>query len=176
MASLAGIFFRRAWFRPWRAAGVRRGAHRLVLVQPLTYVNRTGEVLPALMKRYGVSSEDLLVVVDQLDLSPGLVRVKPRGGHAGHNGLKSIEEKLKSQNYRRLWVGVGRPRSGSEQVAHVLGRPSPDDFDRIQREISRAAGVLWSLFLDLEKTETSIQGAFWENFQNEVNQRPAPRP
>ncbi|NNM67068.1 MAG: aminoacyl-tRNA hydrolase, partial [Spirochaetales bacterium] len=153
-----------------------RKDHRLVLVQPLTYVNRTGEVLPALLKRFNVSVENLLVVVDQLDLAPGMVRVKPRGGHAGHNGLKSIEENLKSQNYRRLWVGVGRPRSGAEQIAHVLGRPEPDDFVRIQSEITRASELLWSMFLKLEKSETSIQGDFWENFQNEVNQRPTPRP
>jgi hypothetical protein len=57
-----------------------------------------------------------------------------------------------------------------------LGRPEPEDFDRIHREISRTAGVLWSQYLELEPTETLDQGSFWENFQNEVNQRPASRP
>lgn len=113
------------------------GDDRLVLVKPLTFMNRSGDVLPDLMARYGVGADDLLVVFDQMDLVPGRTRIKPKGGHAGHNGLRSIEAALGSDGYHRLAVGVGRPASEASVIDHVLGEPSETDRASIDAALDR---------------------------------------
>ena len=84
-------------------------------------MNESGLAVGALVRRTGVSLERLVIVHDELDLEPGVVRLKDGGGLAGHNGLRSITAHLHSQDYLRLRIGVGKPPGGKEHGAnHVL--------------------------------------------------------
>lgn len=108
------------------------------LVKPLTYVNRTGAVLERLLEDCDVS--DLLVVVDDVNLDLGRLRVRPKGSHGGHNGLKDVERVVGSDAYGRLRIGVAA--AGDEPVhlvEHVLGPFADDETDRIGRAVERAA-------------------------------------
>lgn len=136
-AGVLGVSFRKPWFRPFSFASVRVDGHLLVLIKPLTFVNRTGDVLEAVFARFGASADDLLVVFDQMDLPPGRVRLKPHGSHAGHNGLRSVDRRLGHDRYHRLAVGVGRPQAADGVIDHVLGAPSADERAAIERVLDR---------------------------------------
>ncbi len=83
----------------------------LFLLKPMTYMNGSGQSVNAFMKFYRLVPEQILVVHDELDLMPGQFKFKKNGGHAGHNGLKSIQETIGNRNFWRLRIGIGHPRT-----------------------------------------------------------------
>lgn len=113
-----------------------------ILVQPLTYMNRSGEVLPWLLRRTGLGVDRTVILVDNMDLPPGEIRMKERGGAAAHNGLKSVSAALGSEEYPRLYLGVGRPPAGEGVIDHVLGRFSEGDRRLVDAALERAVSVL----------------------------------
>lgn len=149
--------FRKPFFARYRFAVDHDGDRTLVVIEPLTYMNRSGDVIDSITKRFGVVSERLVVVCDNLDLEVGRVRLKRAGGTAGHNGLKSIVAALGDSSFLRMYVGVGRPDTGSI-VDHVLGKPTADEADKIRDAVARAADAVNRL------TTTSA-----EEVMNELN-------
>jgi len=109
----------------------------LVFVKPLTFMNRSGEVVPYLLKKWGAVADDVVVVFDQMDLPPGRLRMKPHGSSGGHNGLKSVDAVLGHERYHRIAVGVGRPTPGETVLDHVLGVPDDHDAQAILGSIDR---------------------------------------
>lgn len=109
------------------AAG-RVGELAVRLLKPLTYMNRSGAVVAPLrrIQEFDVS-RDLLVVVDEVALDPGRARFRPAGSAGGHNGLKSVQAALGTQQYPRLRIGVGAPPPGMDLADYVLSRPSQAD-------------------------------------------------
>lgn len=106
----------------------RIGTASVMLAMPLTFMNLSGEAARPLLAYHQMDATEMIVVHDEADLEPGLVRVKRGGGIAGHNGLRSLEEHLGTRDFVRVRVGIGRPQGGGERmVGHVLGRPSPDE-------------------------------------------------
>lgn len=104
-------------------AEITLGPARVALAFPTTYMNLSGESVVKLVKRYGIVEPTQLVVVhDELDLPPGVVRVKVGGGLAGNNGLRSITAHLKTQDYVRVRIGVGKPPSKEAGAGHVLSK------------------------------------------------------
>lgn len=96
---------------------------RCVLAFPLTFMNESGQAVGALARRYAITEPTQLIVVhDELDLEPSIVRVKVGGGLAGHNGLRSITQHLKTQDYLRVRIGVGKPSSKEHGANHVLSK------------------------------------------------------
>jgi PTH1 family peptidyl-tRNA hydrolase len=102
------------------------GGHKLVLLKPMTYMNRSGASVGSLMRYYKFSAEELLVVHDELDLPEGVLKLKRDGGHAGHNGLRDIIAHIDSRDFYRLRIGIGRPDSGKNIADYVLSRPSKE--------------------------------------------------
>lgn len=108
-----------------------------LLVKPLTFMNRSGEVLPALLTWAGATPADLLIVVDDLDLPPAELRLRPGGGAGGHNGLQSILDTLGTDRVPRLRVGIGRPRT--DAARYVLERFAPEEREALARAVAEAA-------------------------------------
>jgi PTH1 family peptidyl-tRNA hydrolase len=104
-----------------------RSARRTLFVRPMTYMNLSGTVVAPLARWAGLEPERVLVVVDDLDLPLGKLRIRPHGGTGGHNGLRSIVECLGTDRFPRLRVGIGNP--GTDAARHVLER-----FTRPERE------------------------------------------
>lgn len=121
---------------------VQIGAHRLQLVKPMTFMNRSGEPLASVARFYRIPPEQILVVHDELDLPPGIARIKQGGGHGGHNGLRSIIQQLSSQGFRRLRIGIGHPGPGNDVVGYVLRKPAEIERLAIDAAMQRAADVL----------------------------------
>ncbi len=125
---------RRHGFSPWRtkfqgeiADGVVDGKKALVL-KPMTYMNDSGRSVLAAATFYKISPEDIIVFHDEIDLAPGKLRVKRGGGHAGHNGLRSIHAGL-GADYARVRMGVGHPGDKGEVKNYVL-----KDFSKADQE------------------------------------------
>jgi peptidyl-tRNA hydrolase, PTH1 family len=124
-------------------AEARAGDQRVVLAFPTTFMNLSGEAVSALVRRYGIDQPDRIVVVhDELDLEPGVLRIKVGGGLAGHNGLRSITQHLKTQDYLRVRIGVGKPPGKDQGVGHVLNRVPKAERELLDVEVQRAADAV----------------------------------
>ena len=119
-------------------ARITAAGEPVYLIKPTTFMNRSGQAVAALAGFYRVTPESILVVHDELDLMPGMAKLKQGGGHAGHNGLKDITARLGSAEFWRMRLGIGHPRTlALEQavVDFVLHRPSRDDRAKIDKAI-----------------------------------------
>jgi PTH1 family peptidyl-tRNA hydrolase len=120
----------------------------VVLAVPTTYVNESGRPVARLVRKENVPVDRLVVVQDELDLAPGVVRLKPGGGTAGHNGLRSIEAGLRSRDFLRIRVGVGKPPSKEEGADHVLSKFTPDERKLVDAAADKAIEGLKVLVRD----------------------------
>jgi len=110
----------------------RRGDHEVVLVKPLTFMNRSGASIASLRRIFTFdATSDLLVVVDDVSLPPGRARFRPGGSAGGHNGLKSVEAAVRTRDYARLRIGVGGAPAGWDLAEWVLSRPEPEEEEEI---------------------------------------------
>ena len=105
-----------------RLASTQRQSRRVLLCEPQTYMNASGEAVAAVVAFYRVPAERLLVVVDDADLPLGELRLRPGGSSGGHHGLESVEQHLGTRDYARLRIGIGRQAGAREITGHVLGR------------------------------------------------------
>ena len=104
-------------------AEINHDGNRFVLAMPTTFMNESGNAVGPLARRYAIDEPaNIIVVHDELDLEPGIVKVKIGGGLAGHNGLRSISSHLKTQDFVRVRIGVGKPPSKEDGADHVLSR------------------------------------------------------
>jgi peptidyl-tRNA hydrolase, PTH1 family len=115
---------------------------RVALAVPLTYVNDSGHAVGALVRRFGVTPEELVVVHDELDLPVAELKVKSGGGLAGHNGLRSIVEHLHTQDFRRVRLGVGKPVSKERGADHVLNRFGKRERAEVDVTVQQAADAV----------------------------------
>jgi peptidyl-tRNA hydrolase, PTH1 family len=99
---------------------------KIVLMKPSTYMNRSGESIASFLSYYKADIEDLLVIVDDVNLSIGRIRLRESGGHGGHNGLRNIIEKLGTENFKRIRIGVGND-TDMPLDKYVLGKISADE-------------------------------------------------
>ncbi len=111
------------------------------LLKPSTYMNRSGQSVAALAQYYRIPVHAILVVHDDLDLTPGVVRLKQGGGHGGHNGLRDIAGQL-GTDFARLRLGIGHPGSKDLVLASVLGKPTAADREAIEAAIHAALDIL----------------------------------
>ena len=109
----------------------------LWLMQPSTFMNRSGQAVVALARFYKILPDEILIVHDELDLQPGTIRLKQGGGNGGHNGLKDIQAHLSVPDFWRLRLGIGHPGDRNEVVNYVLKAPRKEEQELIDRAIDR---------------------------------------
>jgi len=112
------------------------------LQKPMTFMNRSGQAVRSLLQFFRIPLEQVLVVHDELDLQPGVVRLKKGGGHGGHNGLRDLISHLGSKDFYRLRVGIGHPGHRDQVVDYVLKRPSKQDRLEIEAALADALAVV----------------------------------
>lgn len=110
----------------------------VLLAMPLTFMNLSGLAVSAQLKKYKIGLENLLVVCDDLDLEFGRLRLRPRGCAGGHRGLQSIIDSLKSQEFSRLRIGIGRPKENIDAVKYVLSTFTKKEKEQIPEILNRA--------------------------------------
>ena len=112
--------------------------HSLWLLKPMTFMNRSGQAIARLAGFYKINRPEILIVHDELDLPPGVVRLKRAGGHGGHNGLRDSILHLGGSDFLRLRLGIGRPDHGKDAVDYVLHRPSQGEQILIEQAIAES--------------------------------------
>ena len=113
----------------------------MLLLKPQTFMNASGRAVGALAQFYKIAPAEILVVHDDLDLPPGVARLKLGGGHGGHNGLKDIIAHLGTGDFWRLRLGIGHPGERAEVVNFVLNDPRKEERDLIEQAVQRALEI-----------------------------------
>ncbi len=143
--------------RDWRIE--LKGSHRarlgegevegqpIVLAKPTTFMNRSGVAVAGLLRRYKLTPQEMLVVCDDLELPVGRIRLRLRGSHGGHNGLRDIVYAIDSEDFPRLRIGIDRPREADGRpitspwivADYVLLEPEPEEREALEEAVERAA-------------------------------------
>ncbi len=114
----------------------------VIFAQPTTFMNHSGQAIRALVDYYGITPDRLLVAYDELDLPPGVARLKEGGGHGGHNGIRDMVRHLGDPGFLRLRIGIGHPGHKDAVTGYVLSRSPADQRAEIDRAIDRAIDVM----------------------------------
>ena len=125
-------------------AELRYKGRTLIIIRPTTYVNLSGKAVKYWLQKDHVEQENLLVVVDDIALPVGKIRMKKQGSGGGHNGLRNIEEQLGNDNYCRLRVGVGDNFRRGQQIDYVLGKFSSEEMAALSPALDKAADAVRS--------------------------------
>ncbi len=121
------------------------GAHQVVFAKPLTYMNASGKAVASLCAYFSIPANDVIVIHDDLDLALSRVKLKTKGGDAGHYGVRSIIACLGTGEFTRIRVGIGRPASKDEVVAFVLSPFTPDELPQVDEAICNAVEAIESM-------------------------------
>ncbi|MDC7227046.1 MAG: aminoacyl-tRNA hydrolase [Spirochaetales bacterium] len=135
----------KAFLRPVSYGSFAFSEYNVYLVKPLTFMNRSGDVLPYILRKTACSADDVVLVCDNMDLVPGMIRLKKKGSSAGHNGIKSVIESLQTDKFKRMYIGVGRSKTGESVVDHVLGCFNESDRQEFNKAVKAAADALIGL-------------------------------
>jgi PTH1 family peptidyl-tRNA hydrolase len=137
-----GATFRKELKFHGSVAKVTIGRDNIWLLKPETFMNRSGQAVAAMSRFYNIEPEEILVAHDELDLEPGVARLKLNGGHGGHNGLRDTIAQLGTNNFQRLRIGIGHPGNAKQVSNYVLKKASIEDQIEIDRTIDRIIDVL----------------------------------
>ncbi len=135
-------FEKLAYTAVWKYKG-----RTLHFIKPTTYMNLSGKAVAYYLQAYGIPKENLLVIVDELQLPFGTLRIKPKGSDGGHNGLKSLQESLGGQDYCRLRFGIGNGFPKGRQVDYVLGMFGKEEMEELPGYLDKAGEMICSFCL-----------------------------
>lgn len=113
-----------------------------ILARPLCFMNESGAAVRAVADYYRIAAEHMLVAYDELDLPPGIIRLKQGGGHGGHNGLRDIFRHMPEHDFLRFRIGIGHPGHKDAVTPYVLGRPPAQIRLEVDRAIERAIAAM----------------------------------
>ncbi|MDY0216692.1 MAG: aminoacyl-tRNA hydrolase [Bacteroidales bacterium] len=123
---------------------VRHKGRQIILIKPSTYMNLSGKAARYWLEKENIPIENMLVVYDDIDLEPGMIRIKPKGGGGSHNGINHIIEILGTQNFARLRFGIGKNYAQGQQVNYVLEKFDSGEIERIKQQIEIAGKAILS--------------------------------
>jgi PTH1 family peptidyl-tRNA hydrolase len=156
-AEASNVFF--ADNRYGATAEVKVKGRTLILLKPATFMNLSGNALRYWMQKENIAIENVLVIVDDIALPFGTLRLKPKGSDAGHNGLKNIQEILGHSDYARLRFGVGSDFSKGRQVEYVLGKWPAEQLAKLPERAEKCAEIIKSFCLaGMQLTMTQYNG------------------
>ena len=144
LAARLGVRLKSGRSPAWTGRGQHAG-REIVLARPRTYMNESGVAGARLLRDFGLTLEQVLVVYDDLDLPVGRLRLRRSGSPGGHNGLRSLQAHLRSQEFARLRVGIGRPPPGVDPIEYVLGHPVGEERELLEGACERAADAALSV-------------------------------
>ena len=145
LARAGGVRLKKARFLPAQVAELRIDGERVLLVTSTRYMNESGTSYAGVARKQDVPPERIVAVHDELEIPPGELRVKLGGGSGGHNGLKSLTQALRTPEYHRVRVGIGRPPGRQDPADFVLVPIGKKDEAEVARWVDRAADAVRSL-------------------------------
>ena len=152
-------FARQAKFHG-EVARLRSGKADCWLLKPDTFMNHSGRAVTAMLDYYGIEAAQMMIVHDEIDLEPGVVRLKQGGGHGGHNGLRDIIAATGKKDFIRLRIGVGHPGHKDDVIDYVLRRAGSSEKKAIEAGIEESLSVMPFLFNgELQKAMTALHSS-----------------
>ncbi|WP_168433256.1 aminoacyl-tRNA hydrolase [Pontiella sulfatireligans] len=146
IARRQGAVFKKMFWFPARQAKCRIGEHEVRLLEPMTYMNRSGQAVWGAMKKWRVEAGETVVVYDDVELELGAIRVRGKGTGGSHNGMKSVLEWLQTKAFPRVRVGIGPKPEGADMIGFVLGSFADEESLRLEKVVERAADAVESIF------------------------------
>ena len=115
---------------------------KILLLKPQTFMNASGESIIECKQFYKLENSQIIVISDDIDLEPGSIRIRKKGGPGSHNGLKSVVHCLNADDFIRIRVGIGLPKEGIDLVEHVIGYVSDESYQALQTGVEKAKQAL----------------------------------
>lgn len=115
---------------------------KVILLKPQTYMNLSGTAIKEVMDFYKINKEELIIIYDDIDIEPGIIKIRKKGGPGTHNGMKSVVNEIKTQDFTRVRVGIGMPSNKSDLINYVIGKLSKDDIEKLEYGTTKAKDAL----------------------------------
>ena len=106
---------------------------KVILLKPQTYMNLSGESIKEAMAFYKIKSENIIVIYDDIDIEPGIIKIRKKGEPGGHNGMKSVISEIDTQNFPRIRIGIGKPENKGQLIEYVIGKMPQTDKDILEK-------------------------------------------
>ncbi len=119
-----------------------------VLSKPQTFMNLSGDSVALMLKGFNLSADDLIIIYDDMDMDIGRLRIRDKGSHGGHRGVKSIIDAIGTDSFVRIKIGIGRPRAGMDSSDYVLANFKKDELPMLREAKKRASDALLFLIKD----------------------------
>lgn len=111
---------------------------KVVLIKPQTYMNLSGNCVKEFVDFYKVDSENVLVIYDDMDIEPGTIKIRKKGSAGGHNGMKSIIQMLRTEEFPRIRIGIGRPEHNGDEINYVIGAIPDEEIPKLEEGTENA--------------------------------------
>ena len=111
---------------------------KVILIKPQTYMNLSGECVKQFVDFYKIQKEEILVIYDDMDIEPGKIKIRKKGGPGGHNGMKSIIKMLGTEELSRIRVGIGRPEHNGDEINYVIGAIPEEEIPKLNEGVENA--------------------------------------
>ena len=115
---------------------------KIILLKPQTYMNLSGNAVRDFMKFYKIKENELIVIYDDLDIEPGIIKIRKKGGPGTHNGMKSVVHEIQTENFTRVRVGIGNPKYKDDLLNYILTRIPDEEYKILETSTSRAAEAI----------------------------------
>ena len=121
---------------------------KVILLKPQTYMNLSGESIIEFKNFYKVPDENIIVIYDDIDLEPGTIRIRKKGGPGTHNGMKSVVQCLQTEAFIRIRVGIGKPEYKDDMINYVIGHISESEKEALEKGVDKATEAVLSILKD----------------------------
>ena len=111
---------------------------KVILLKPQTYMNLSGKSIIQIVNFYKIPLENIIIIYDDIDIKPGLIRVRKHGSSGSHNGMKSVIEELNSEEFTRVRVGIGKPQYDNDMINYVIGAIPEEEIEDLQKGVAKA--------------------------------------
>lgn len=115
---------------------------KIILLKPQTYMNASGKSIIQFMRFYKLQPENIIVIYDDMDVEPGKIKIRKKGGPGSHNGMKSVIHEIQSQEIPRIRVGIGRPEEQNQMIEYVIGEIDPEEEKELEEGVEKAAEAI----------------------------------
>ena len=115
---------------------------KVILLKPQTYMNLSGEAIREIIDFYKIDVKDIIIIYDDIDIEPEIIKIRKKGGPGTHNGMKSVVEHLKTQEFTRIRVGIGSPKYKDDLINYVIGAISEEDIEKLDKGTTLAKDAI----------------------------------
>ena len=115
---------------------------KIILIKPQTYMNLSGEAVRDFKNFYKVNPENIIIIYDDLDIEPGMMKIRKKGGPGTHNGMKSVVHELQTEDFPRIRIGIGNPEYKNDLLNYILTKIPEEDYKVLENSIKNAANAI----------------------------------